>query len=164
MVRLWNRPFTLEACWGEFRPALSVKDGALASFAGLVRDTGANGRALAGLHLECYPEMTRRQLEHIGTRARARWDLGAFFIAHRYGATLVGDTLVVVLTAAGHREAALTACQAIIDQLKCDAPFWKQEIFTDGTRAWVPARPQDARAHERWQKATAKETAAEVHE
>jgi molybdopterin synthase catalytic subunit len=48
-----------------------------------------------------------------------------------------------------HREAALAACDFLIDWLKTEAPFWKSEETPAGER-WVEARAEDDAARERW--------------
>ena len=70
-------------------------------------------------------------------------------VIHRYGRLEPGDRIVLVATASPHREAALAACQFLIDWLKTDAPFWKSEETPAGER-WVEARREDDAARERW--------------
>ena len=69
---------------------------------------------------------------------------------HRVGRLPLGANIVLVLAAAGHRQAALDATAFLIDWLKTRAPFWKQEHFADGTERWVEARVQDDEAAARW--------------
>ena len=61
-----------------------------------------------------------------------------------------GDKIVLVATAAAHRRAALDGAAFVIDWLKTQAPFWKKEMFADGTEAWVDARAEDDAAAARW--------------
>ena len=62
---------------------------------------------------------------------------------------LPGETIVLVATAAAHRQAALEACAFLIDWLKTKAPFWKLEETPGGER-WVEARASDDAAAARW--------------
>ena len=125
--------------------------GAVASFVGITRaDAGKDaGDAVAAMTLEHYPAMTEKQLADIEAEACRRWDLTASLIVHRYGRLEPGDRIVLVVTAAAHRRAALDACAFLIDWLKTKAPFWKREETADGAR-WVEARATDDRAAERW--------------
>ena len=127
--------------------------GGVASFIGLVRDEHAGQRVLA-MTLEHYPGMTERELERIAAEAERRWPLLAVLIVHRHGRMLPGEPIVLVLTAAAHREAALGACSFLIDWLKTKAPFWKMEETPDGPR-WVDARASDDIAAARWETAAA---------
>ena len=125
--------------------------GAVASFVGITRadaDKDA-GAAVAAMTLEHYPAMTEKQLADIEAEACQRWDLTASLIVHRYGRLEPGDRIVLVVTAAPHRRAALDACAFLIDWLKTKAPFWKREETAAGAR-WVEARAADDHAAERW--------------
>jgi len=124
--------------------------GSLASFVGLMRDH-AGGAAVSAMTLEHYPGMTEKMLGDIEAEARRRWPLIDCLIVHRYGRLAPGDRIVLVLTAAAHREPALAACQFLIDWLKTKAPFWKQEETAAGAR-WVEARAEDDAAADRWRR------------
>jgi molybdopterin synthase catalytic subunit len=122
--------------------------GGIASFIGLVRDMGGSAR-ISALTLEHYPGMTERKLAEIEAEAHHRWPLDAILIVHRYGRLEPGERIVLVAAASPHREAALAACQFLIDWLKTDAPFWKSEETPAGEH-WVEARREDDAARERW--------------
>jgi molybdopterin synthase catalytic subunit len=122
--------------------------GGVASFIGLVRDI-AGGERVAAMTLEHYPGMTERQLAAIEAEARQRWPLEAVLIIHRHGRLAPGERIVLVATAAAHREAAFAACHFLVDWLKTKAPFWKLEETPDGAR-WVEAQAEDDAAARRW--------------
>ena len=122
--------------------------GGIASFIGLVRDMGGSD-PVSALTLEHYPGMTERKLADIEAEAHKRWPLDAALVIHRYGRLEPGDRIVLVATASPHREAALAACNFLIDWLKTEAPFWKSEETPTGER-WVAARAEDNAARERW--------------
>ncbi len=126
----------------------NLRIGGIASFIGLVRDMGGDDRVSA-LTLEHYSGMTEKKLAEIETEAHRRWPLDAVLIIHRYGRLEPGDRIVLVATASPHREAALAACQFLIDWLKTDAPFWKSEQTPAGER-WVASRAEDEAAKRRW--------------
>ncbi len=123
--------------------------GAIASFVGVTRAKAGEDRTVSAMTLEHYPAMTERQLAAIEAEACRRWDLSASLIVHRHGRLEPGERIVLVVTAAPHRQAALDACAFLIDWLKTKAPFWKREETSDGAR-WVAARDTDERAAERW--------------
>ena len=95
------------------------------------------------------PGMTERQLAAIEAEARERWKLDASLIIHRYGRLEPGEQIVLVVTAASHRQAALESCAFLIDWLKTKAPFWKLEQGAEGEH-WVEARASDDEAAARW--------------
>lgn len=126
--------------------------GAQALFIGLVRDFGDTDGVTA-ITLEHYPGMTEAALTAIAREAAQRWHLHAVSIHHRTGRMKVGERIVLVATAAAHRQAAFESCQYIMDILKTRAPFWKKEHRADGSEHWVNARPGDELAAERWLRA-----------
>lgn len=124
----------------------TLGSGAVASFTGLVREDGG----LRALTLEHYPGMTDAVLRKLAETATSRWALDGVTIIHRIGAMAAGERIVFVGTASPHRAAALEACSFLIDRLKTEAPFWKQERFADGRSLWVEPRESDDAAAARW--------------
>jgi molybdopterin synthase catalytic subunit len=122
--------------------------GGIVSFVGVVRDA-AQGDRIGAMTLEHYPGMTEKQLGEIEAEAQRRWKLEASLIIHRYGRLDPGERIVLVVTAAAHRQAAFEACEFLVDWLKTKAPFWKLEETASGPR-WVEARGDDDKAAKRW--------------
>ncbi|WP_448658889.1 molybdenum cofactor biosynthesis protein MoaE [Sphingomonas sp. CJ99] len=119
--------------------------GAVASFTGLVRaDDG-----VTALTLEHYPGMTEASLQDLAMEVGDRWSLAGVVIIHRVGTMRPGDRVVWVAAASTHRHDALQACAFLIDRLKTDAPFWKQEV-AGGMARWVAPRDGDRDAADRW--------------
>lgn len=136
----------------DFDPAVELAQleqggvGGIASFIGIVRaDDGVEA-----LTLEHYPGMTERTLTDLAAEAADRWSLSAATIVHRVGKLSAGERIVFVGTASAHRSAALQACEFLIDRLKTDAPFWKQEHRSNATPRWVEAKASDDAAAGRW--------------
>ena len=121
--------------------------GAVVTFTGIVRNR--DDGSLLALELEHYPEMTERALAAIESEARARWNLRASLVLHRYGRIRPGERIMMVATASGHRKDAFEAAEFLMDYLKSRAPFWKKEHTTSGSQ-WVEARDADEDALGRW--------------
>jgi molybdopterin synthase catalytic subunit len=139
---------TIRIAAAAFDPAaeLAKLDGAaVVSFIGRVR---AETR-LTTLVLEHYPGMTEREISRLADAAAARWPLSGIAIVHRVGELQPGEVIVLVAAAAQHRAEAFTACEFLIDQLKTQAPFWKEERLGEASR-WVAAGDADAAAAKRW--------------
>ena len=81
--------------------------------------------------------------------AIARFGLIRATVIHRHGTLSPGEPIVQVMTLASHRRAAFEGAEFLMDYLKTDAPFWKQEATATGDR-WVEARPEDDAARDRW--------------
>ncbi|MBI3678657.1 MAG: molybdenum cofactor biosynthesis protein MoaE [Proteobacteria bacterium] len=119
--------------------------GAIVTFAGCVRaDDG-----LTSLTLEHYPAMTEREIAGHVAEAQQRWPLVAVTVIHRIGTLKPGDAIVLVVTASSHRRAAFEAADFLMDYLKTQAPFWKQEE-RGGVRHWVEAKTSDDDDAKRW--------------
>ena len=125
-----------------------IRSGAIASFSGLVRGEDRGGR-VTRLRLEHYPGMTEREIERIEQQARERWKLEDVRIVHRVGDAGPGDVLVFVAAASDHRRDAFEAVDYIMDFLKTEAAFWKQQI-TDAGAEWIEPRADDHTARARW--------------
>jgi molybdopterin synthase catalytic subunit len=111
------------------------KYGALANFVGTMRDYN-QGDTVQKMYLEHYPGMTEKYLLKISQTAMQRWDILDTLIIHRVGEIQICDTIVLVAAWAGHRAPAFEACRFLIEELKHNAPFWKQETLNDKMR-WV---------------------------
>jgi molybdopterin synthase catalytic subunit len=122
--------------------------GAIASFVGVVRR--GDDPPIEAMTLEHYPAMTERAVARMAAEAERRWDLGGCRVIHRTGRIPVGGRIVLVLTAARHRQAALDSTAFLIDWLKVGAPFWKKEHPVEGSPRWVEARTADDAAARRW--------------
>ena len=121
--------------------------GAIVTFTGIVRGDGG----LSAMEIEHYPGMTERAITAIAGQAVARWSLIDALVIHRHGRLAVGETIMMVATAAPHRADAFAAAEFLMDYLKSRAPFWKKEAGPEGER-WVAAKGSDDAARARWHK------------
>jgi molybdopterin synthase catalytic subunit len=113
----------------------SDKDGAIVTFAGIVR--GSNrGKKVLFLEYEAYPEMAVKMMKRIGEEIQDTWGLSSVAMQHRVGRLNVGETSIVIVVSAPHRDDAFAACQYAINRFKRIVPVWKKEIFEDG-ELWV---------------------------
>lgn len=114
----------------------SPADGAVATFAGVVRDN-QDGRRVSRLEYEAHEPMAEAQLARLAETARKRWGLSAVQLQHRLGTLGLGEVSVFVGVASPHRAEALQACQWLIDTLKAEVPIFKKEHYIDGGEDWV---------------------------
>lgn len=125
--------------------------GGIGCFVGIVR--GGGEPALEALELEHYAGMTEAMLAEIASAAIERFALSDCTLIHRVGRLAPGEPIVLVLAAARHRAAALDANRMLIDWLKTEAPFWKREVFVDGSARWIEPDEADRRAADSWRDA-----------
>jgi len=113
----------------------SPASGGIVTFLGTVRDN-AEGHSVAKMSIEVYEEMALKQLGVIESEAQEKFGVHEVALVHRYGDLEVGDNIVFIAVAAGHREEAFKACKYVIDELKQRVPIWKKETTPEG-EFWV---------------------------
>ncbi len=138
IVRLQQEPFSLdeEMEWLK-RSSLSI--GGIVIFLGTTRDI-SRSKAVAKLDFEHYPGMAEKKLSEIRNRAIREFGVIDVMIIHRVGTLPVGEHIVLIVVAAGHRDEAFRACRFCIDELRRITPIWKKETTPDG-EIWVHDHP-----------------------
>jgi molybdopterin synthase catalytic subunit len=111
------------------------KAGAIVLFSGETRDN-SHGKEVSYLEYEAQESMANKMISEIIAAAMQRWQLNIALAVHRTGKVAVSETAVVVITASAHRSEAYAANRFIIDKIKHEAPIWKCEYFTDGSKEW----------------------------
>jgi molybdopterin synthase catalytic subunit len=123
--------------------------GAIVTFSGTVRDRDGALSGISALELEHYPGMTESSIEAMIDDAFQRFEIRAARVIHRVGVMKPLDPIVLVVVTSAHRGEAFKACEFLMDYLKTQAPFWKKETTSEGSR-WVDARVSDDAALVRW--------------
>jgi molybdopterin synthase catalytic subunit len=162
-IRLQREPFNAANEAATLRQA-RTDIGALVAFTGICR-AEENGGKLQAMTLEHYPEMAEAEIARHAREAERRWPLLGVSIIHRYGRIEPGEDIVLVITAASHRQEAFAAAEFLMDYLKTRAPFWKQVEYaddrSDGARLWVEAKQSDDASAARWSAVPSRREAAE---
>jgi molybdopterin synthase catalytic subunit len=123
--------------------------GAVITFTGVARPGSTAGDAVDRLVLGHHPVLTAQSLEAIASEAVARFDVSHVHVVHRCGAVAPGEPIVFAAAASLHRRAAFDAADYLMDRLKTEAVFWKQEVGAAGS-AWIEPTDGDHAARERW--------------
>lgn len=110
--------------------------GAIVSFLGTVRDHSPGRTGVTHLIYEAYLEQVENKIGELVADAATRWPLIAVAIEHRVGRVDVGEPSVAVVTSSAHRADAFEAARFLIDELKANAPIWKQENWPGGAE-WI---------------------------
>jgi molybdopterin converting factor subunit 1 len=114
--------------------------GAVVTFAGVVRRQGHHLPDVVRLEYEAYREMAEAVLQEIAAEIEREHPGTRVAIHHRTGSLAVGETAVAIAAAAAHRAPAFEACRAAIERVKQRAPIWKKEIGESG-EAWLGLGP-----------------------
>lgn len=141
MIELCESPIDVAAV---LAAAQSPQAGAVVLFLGTTRQF-TDGKETAELKYEAYAKMAMGELQRLAEEARTRWSLVGCAAVHRLGVVPVGEASVAIATSSPHRADAFAAGQWLIDTLKDQAPIWKQECWTDGSREWIhPGAPAES--------------------
>ena len=127
MIKIQKKNFNLEEEIDKIKNKHS-DIGAQTSFVGYVRDLN-NNKDVKYLNLEVYEEMAFKELSKIEKNALKKWSLIDTLIIHRYGKLNVNEKIVLVRCFSQHRKNSFEACEFIMNYLKKDAPFWKNEFY-----------------------------------
>ena len=127
MIRIQKEDFNFEEEINTIKKKHSDV-GAVISFLGYVRNNNNNSN-VESINLEVYEKMAYRQFEKIIEKANFKWSLIDTLIIHRYGNLQVNDKIVLVACFSSHRKDSFESCNFIMDYLKKDAPFWKNEFY-----------------------------------
>ena len=125
-------------------------DGAVVTFAGLVRDHNL-GRRVRFLEYEAYEPLAVRALQLIVDEAKTLWPSARVAMHHRIGRLEIGEASIIIAAASAHRGDAFAASRYAIERVKQIVPIWKREHF-DGGDVWLEgatADPEDAAAREK---------------
>ena len=109
--------------------------GAVTSFIGYVRDNN-NNKKVQSINLEVYEDMAHKQLLKIINEASSKWKLIDCLIIHRYGRLIINSKIVLVACLSEHRKDSFESCNYIMNYLKKDAPFWKNEFY-ENKNEWL---------------------------
>jgi molybdopterin synthase catalytic subunit len=137
-IKIQKEPFSVEKEMERLKRS-SSSIGAIVTFLGTTRDISQD-RQVAKLEFEHYPGMAEKKLAEIRHRAIEDFGVIDIVIIHRVGTIPVGENIVLIAVAAGHREEAFRACSFCIDELKRVTPIWKKETTPEG-EVWVEQHP-----------------------
>jgi molybdopterin synthase catalytic subunit len=147
-VAVTTEPLDLQSLTAEMTQS-GVGDGAVTTFAGLVRDQN-QGRRVSFLEYEAYEPLAVRALYRIVDEARDAWPGARLGVHHRIGRLELGDASIIIVAVSPHRADAFAACRYTIERVKQIVPIWKHEHF-EGGDVWLEgatADPDDQEARQ----------------
>ena len=110
--------------------------GGVVTFSGTARDHAGGRPGVHSLTYEAYEAQALPRLHAVADEARKRWPvIGRICLLHRTGTLSVGESAVVVVVSAPHRDEAFAGARFCIDTLKRTVPIWKREAW-DGGDSW----------------------------
>ncbi len=110
--------------------------GAIGCFVGIVRGVAKEGDEVRRLEFEAHKRAAMKSLRKIASDILNRPGVVDIRIHHNVGELGVGDDIVYIVVAGGHREDVFQALRDAIDRLKEETPIWKKEYSSSG-EYWV---------------------------
>ena len=132
MIRIQKEPIDTSQIF----EIISAETGAFVLFAGTVRADGMDH-----LVFEVDIGEAEKEISHIMNEANTRWGPIQARLTHRYGEMHIGEVIVLITVAAGHRDQAFAAARYIIDELKVRVPIWKADV-SNGEISWIPGEKE----------------------
>ncbi len=131
-MHLEDTPLDLAQAFANPRPDC----GATVAFVGTVRNYH-EGQSVDGLEYSAHRPSAEAELEKICAEAREKFAIAELRILHRLGELQLGDSAVLLVCQAGHRDAAFEAARWALETLKKRVPIFKKEHYTDGQSQWL---------------------------
>lgn len=111
--------------------------GAIDLFIGTVRNSH-NGKDVTGITYDVHDALAEKAFNDICSEAMGIWPGTHYALMHYKGELSVGGTSIVIAVSSAHRSESFEACRYIIEEIKRQAPVWKQEHYADGKSDWLP--------------------------
>lgn len=110
--------------------------GAHSIFLGQVRADNVGDKTVCSIDYSCYQELADKKMEEIRESIFSKYRLVCMHVYHSLGTIRVGEICLFVFTSSAHRNAAMNACEEVVDRLKKELPIWGKEQFEDESHQW----------------------------
>ena len=108
--------------------------GAIFSFEGIVRGKEENMDLEKLILTTPDKEKTKKEIEEIVENAKIKFNVTEISVVHYIGEFYTGDSLFLVAVLGNHRGESLKALTEVIEKVKFDVEFKKEEISKQGTK------------------------------
>lgn len=115
----------------------SPDHGAIDIFIGAVRNHH-DGKTVTGITYDAHESLVEKTFERICREAEGLWPDTHYALEHYKGALPVGGISIAIAVSAAHRAESFEACRYVIEEVKKQAPVWKQEHYQDSKSEWLP--------------------------
>ena len=108
--------------------------GAIFTFEGIVRGKEENMDLEKLILSTPDKEATAKEIEEIVEKAKIKYNVAEISVVHYLGEFYTGDSLFLVAVLGNHRGETLDALKEVIERVKYDVEFKKEEISKQGTK------------------------------
>ncbi len=110
--------------------------GAHSIFLGQVRRDVIDGKPVTAIEYTAYEEMAMDKMYEIREAIFEKHSLTCMHIYHSLGNVAAGEISLFVFPSSPHRNAAIEACEEVVEQVKAELPVWGKEVFEDESYQW----------------------------
>ena len=108
--------------------------GAIFTFEGIVRGKEENMQLQKLILTTPDAEKTQKEIEKIAENAKIKYNVHEISVIHYIGEFYTGDPLFLVTVLGSHRGETLDALKEVIEKVKYEVEFKKEEISNEGTK------------------------------
>ena len=108
--------------------------GAIFTFEGIVRGKEENMDMEKLILSTPDKETTKKEIEKIVENVKIKYNVAEISVVHYIGEFYTGDSLFLVAVLGNHRGETLDALKEVIEKVKYDVEFKKEEISKQGTK------------------------------
>ena len=108
--------------------------GAIFTFEGIVRGKEENMNLKKLILTTPDKEKTKSEIEKIAENAKIKYNVHEISVVHYIGEFYTGDMLFLVAVLGAHRAETLDALKEVIETVKYEVEFKKEEISEEGTK------------------------------
>ena len=110
--------------------------GAHSIFLGQIRADQVEGKVVREIDYTAYAELALGKMHDIRELLFKKHKLSCMHVYHSLGRVKAGEICLFVFTSAAHRQAAIAACEELVEYIKTDMPIWGKEILEDDSHQW----------------------------
>jgi molybdopterin synthase catalytic subunit len=111
--------------------------GAVATFLGVARSTGREGKLVTKLGMESYEPHANRVLQEICKEVKEKHELSFVTIIHLLGEFEVGEPVVFVAVGGERRRRVFEGLLEAVERYKREPALFKKEVYSDGSHSWI---------------------------
>lgn len=110
--------------------------GAHSIFLGQVRADKKNGSVVTAIDYTAYEDMALEKAFEIREAIFEKYNLTCMHIYQSLGRVSTGEVCLFVFTSSPHRNAAIQACEELVERIKKELPIWGKEIYSNTAETW----------------------------
>lgn len=105
-------------------------------FLGQVRADQIETEQVMAINYTAYEDMAIEKMHQIREDIFSKYPIICMHVHHSLGLVAAGQVCLFVFTSSAHRQAAMQACDELVERIKAELPIWGKEILTNDSHQW----------------------------